>query len=61
MTSYSQERLEAALDCLTAAGELIDKNVSMAERFNTRAFQLVSAALYSLRGEEDPNADDEIY
>lgn len=60
-STFATDRLEAARDCLIAAGELTSKDVVTAERFNHRAYQLVTAALLSLKGEEDPQAGEPIY
>ena len=45
---FATDRLEAARDCLLAASELNDTASDVAERFNHRAYQLVTAALFSL-------------
>ena len=58
---FATDRLEAARDCLLAAGELNDTASDVAERFNHRAYQLVTSALYSLTGEEDPPASEPVY
>lgn len=58
---FAIDRLEAARDCLLAAGELSDAASDVAERFNHRAYQLVTAALFSLNGEEDPHAAEPVY
>lgn len=58
---FATDRLEAARDCLLAAGELYDTASDVAGRFNHRAYQLVTAALFSLKGEEDPQASEPVY
>lgn len=58
---FATDQLEAARDCLLAAGELNDTASDVAGRFNHRAYQLVTAALYSLKGEDDPHASEPVY
>ena len=58
---FATDRLEAARDCLLAAGELNDTASDVAGRFNHRAYQLVTAALFSLKGEDDPQANQPVY
>ncbi|SFI59666.1 hypothetical protein [Aerobium aerolatum] len=58
---FAIDRLEAAIDCILAAETLADAESNVAERFSARAYQLVSAAIYSLKGEEDPQAAEPVY
>ena len=58
---FAIDRLEAAIDCILAAETLADAESNVAERFNHRAYQLVTAALFSLKGEEDPQAAEPVY
>lgn len=58
---FAIDRLEAAIDCILAAGTMALEDSPVAERFNHRAYQLVTAALFSLKGEEDPHAAELIY
>lgn len=58
---FAIERLEAAIDCILAAEMMATEDSPVAERFNHRAYQLVTAAIYSLKGEKDPHAAELIY
>lgn len=58
---FAADRLEAAIDCILAAQTFATQDSPLAERFSTRAYQLVTAALYSLKGEDDPHAAEPVY
>ena len=58
---FAIERLEAAIDCILAAEMMATEDSPVAERFSHRAYQLVTAAIYSLKREDDPHAAELIY
>ena len=58
---FAIDRLEAAIDCILAAETMAEDEGEVATRFSARAYQLVTAALYSLKGEEDPHAAEPVY
>jgi hypothetical protein len=61
INKFAIDRLEAAIDCILAAETMATEDSPLATRFSHRAYQLVTAALYSLRGEEDPQASEPVY
>ena len=58
---FAIDRLEAAIDCILAAETMAMEDSPAATRFSHRAYQLVTAALFSLKGEEDPQANEPVY
>ena len=58
---FAIDRLEAAIDCILAAETMATEDSPLATRFSHRAYQLVTAALFSLRGEDDPQASEPVY
>lgn len=60
-TKVAQTRLEAAIDCILAAETFATEDSPLAERFSHRAYLLVTAALSSLKGEEEPHASEPVY
>ncbi|RIK87544.1 MAG: hypothetical protein DCC69_03680 [Hyphomicrobiales bacterium] len=58
---FAIDRLEAAIDCILAAETMAMEDSPVATRFSHRAYQLVTAALFSLKGEDDPQANEPVY